>query len=125
MNNYYFSTKAVAVLQEPLPHASFHDATYLANWQRAVKSPQELDYMEKAARIVERMHARIFEMIEPGLRKNALVAEILHAGTLGTEEAGGDYAAIVPLLPSGPDAAAPHLTWDDRPLKAEIGRAPV
>src|SRR3546814_6377462 len=77
--------------------------------------------MEKAARIVERMHARIFELIEPGLRKNALVAEILHAGTLGTEEAGGDYAAIVPLLPSGPDAAAPHLTWDDRPLKAGEG----
>src|SRR3546814_7654810 len=77
--------------------------------------------METAARIVERMHARIFETVEPGLRKNELVADILHAGTLGTEDAGGDYAAIVPLLPSGPDAAAPHLTWDDRPFK--IGRA--
>src|SRR3546814_11291912 len=41
--------------------------------------------------------------------------------SLGTEEAGGDYAAIVPLLPSGPDAAAPHLTWYDRPLKAGEG----
>ena len=121
MDNYYFSAKAFAVLQERLPNAVFQDATYLVNWQRAVKSPQELDYMEKAARIVERMHARIFEVIEPGLRKNALVAEILHAGALGTEETGGDYAAIVPLLPSGPDAAAPHLTWDDRPLKAGEG----
>jgi ectoine hydrolase len=121
MDNYYFSAKAFAVLQERLPNAGFHDATYLVNWQRAVKSPQELAYMETAARIVERMHARIFETIEPGLRKNELVAEILHAGTLGTEEAGGDYAAIVPLLPSGPDAAAPHLTWDDRPFKAGEG----
>ncbi len=121
MDNYYFSAMAFAVLQERLPNATFRDATYLVNWQRAVKSPQELDYMEKAARIVERMHARIFETIEPGLRKNALVAEILHAGALGTEEAGGDYAAIVPLLPSGPDAAAPHLTWDDRPLKSGEG----
>src|SRR3546814_10069168 len=77
--------------------------------------------METAARIVERMHARIFETVEPGLRKNELVADILHAGTLGTEDAGGDYAAIVPLLPSGPDAAAPHLTWDDRPFRAGEG----
>jgi ectoine hydrolase len=121
MDNYYFSAKAYEVLQTGLPNAAFRDATYLVNWQRAVKSPQELDYMEKAARIVERMHARIFEVIEPGLRKNALVAEILHAGALGTDEIGGDYAAIVPLLPSGPDAAAPHLTWDDRPLKSGEG----
>src|SRR3546814_19565497 len=80
MDNYYFSAKAFAVLQERLPNAGFHDATYLANWQRAVKSPQELDYMEKAARIVERMHARLFELIEPGLRQNALVAESLQIG---------------------------------------------
>jgi len=121
MDNYYFSAKAFATLQEELPNAAFSDATGLVNWQRAVKSPQELAYMEQAARIVEGMHARIFEKIEPGLRKNALVAEILHAGALGTEDAGGDYAAIVPLLPSGPDAAAPHLTWDDRPLKTGEG----
>jgi ectoine hydrolase len=121
MDNYYFSAKAYAVLQERLPDARFQDATALVNWQRAVKSPQEIAYMEKAARIVERMHARIFEVIEPGMRKNELVAEILHTGTFGTEDAGGDYAAIVPLLPSGAEAAAPHLTWDDRPLASGEG----
>ena len=31
--------------------------------------------------------------------------------------AGRDYAAIVPLLPSGEAAAAPHLTWDDQPMQ--------
>ena len=121
MDNYYFSAAAFATLQKELPNATFRDATGLVNWQRAVKSPQELTYMEHAARIVERMHERIFEKIEPGMRKNALVAEILHAGALGTEDFGGDYPAIVPLLPSGPDAAAPHLTWDDRPLKSGEG----
>ncbi len=121
MDNYYFSAAAFATLQQGLPNATFRDATYLVNWQRAVKSPQELTYMEQAARIVERMHERIFEKIEPGMRKNDLVAEILHAGARGTEETGGDYPAIVPLLPSGPDAAAPHLTWDDRPLKSGEG----
>jgi ectoine hydrolase len=30
----------------------------------------------------------------------------------------GDYPAIVPLLPSGKDASAPHLTWNGRPMEA-------
>ena len=33
-------------------------------------------YMRRAARIVEAMHARIVEMVEPGMRKCDLVAEI-------------------------------------------------
>jgi ectoine hydrolase len=121
MDNYYFSAAAFASLQTHLPNARFKDATALVNWQRAVKSPTELSYMRVAARIVEAMHARITETIEPGMRKNDLVAEILDAGIRGVEGFGGDYAAIVPLLPSGADAAAPHLTWDDRPMKADEG----
>jgi ectoine hydrolase len=117
MDNYYFSAAAYAALVKGLPDARFADATALVNWQRAVKSPQELAYMREAARIVEAMHARIAEMAEPGLRKCDLVAEILATGARGTPEAGGDYAAIVPLLPSGAEAAAPHLTWDERPLR--------
>ena len=121
MDNYYFSAAAFASLQRGLPNARFKDATALVNWRRAVKSPAELDYMRKAGRIVEAMHARIVEKIEPGMRKNDLVAEILDAGVRGVDGFGGDYPAIVPLLPSGADAAAPHLTWDDRPMKSGEG----
>jgi ectoine hydrolase len=116
MDNYWFSAAAYASLQRHLPDARFGDATALVNWQRAVKSPRELDYMRTAARIVEKMHARILEVAEPGRRKNEIVAEILKTGTVGLPEAGGDYPAIVPLMPTGVDASAPHLTWDDRPL---------
>jgi ectoine hydrolase len=121
MDNYYFSAAAFASLQRHLPNARFRDATALVNWRRAVKSPTELDYMRKAGKIVEAMHTRIAETIEPGMRKNDLVAEIYDASLRGVDGIGGDYAAIVPLLPSGPDAAAPHLTWDDRPLKKGEG----
>ena len=121
MDNYYFSAAAFASLQRHLPNARFGDATALVNWQRAVKSPKELEYMRVAGRIVETMHARIVETIEPGIRKNDLVAEIFDAGIRGVEGFGGDYAAIVPLLPSGSDAAAPHLTWDDKPMKTGEG----
>jgi ectoine hydrolase len=91
------------------------------NWQRAVKSPQEITYMRNAARIVEAMHARIVDKIEVGMRKCDLVAEIYDAGIRGTPEIGGDYPAIVPLLPSGRDASAPHLTWDDKPMQSGMG----
>lgn len=123
MDNYWFSAAAFASLTKNLPNARFSDATALVNWQRAVKSPQELEYMRRAARFVERMQARIMEKAEPGLRKCDLVAEIYDAGLRYDADigAGGDYPAIVPLLPSGQDAAAPHLTWDDRPLKAGEG----
>ncbi|MBT6094860.1 MAG: ectoine hydrolase DoeA [Rhodospirillaceae bacterium] len=118
MDNYYYSAAAHAALVAGLPNARFSDATALVNWQRAVKSPQELEYMRRAARIVEAMHTRILETVEPGLRKNELVAEIYHAAITGADGHGGDYAAIVPVVPSGADASAPHLTWDDKPMRA-------
>ncbi len=124
MENYYYSARAHAVLTgergvEPA------DATGLVNRLRAVKSPAEIALMRRAARIVERMHARIREIVEPGVRRNEVAAEIMRVGILGAEENGvrfgGDYPAIVPLMPSGADAAAAHLTWDDRPFEAGAG----
>lgn len=119
--NYYFSAACLETLERCLPNAVLKDATALVNWQRAVKSEQELTYLRRAARIVEAMHARVFELIEPGLPKNELVAEIYATGIRGAEGHWGDYPSLVPLLPSGSDAAAPHLTWDDRPFKAGEG----
>ncbi len=118
MDNYYYSAAAHATLTQHLGQVRFVDATGLVNWQRAVKSPAEIAFMRRAGAIVEKMHERILDKVEPGLRKNELVAEILHAGAMGTAEFGGDYPAIVPMLPSGADASAAHLTWDDKPMRA-------
>ena len=124
MENYYYSARAHAVLSAELK-SEIRDSTALVNWQRAVKSETEITYMRRAARIVERMHARILELMEPGLPKNQLVGEIYRMGVLGAEGEdgpfGGDYPAIVPLLPTGKDASAPHLTWDDRPFERDAG----
>ena len=117
MENYYFSAAAYQSLQAHLPRATLIDATALVNWQRIIKSDQELNYMRSAARIVEHMHSRIYEIIEPGLAKNELAAEILYAGIKGKDEHWGDYPAILPLLPTGMDATAAHLTWDNSILK--------
>jgi len=121
MDNYYFSAAAYASLVKNLPNVTFKDTTGLVNWRRAIKSVTEIDYMRKAGRIVDAMHARIFEMIEPGLKKNELAAEIYRTGINGVDGFGGDYPAIVPLLPSGEDASASHLTWNDLPMKSGEG----
>jgi ectoine hydrolase len=117
MDNYYYSARAHDTLKTKLPKATFMDATALVNWERAVKSEREIEYMERAARIVEEMHVRILEVAVPGMRKNDLVAEIYATGIRGAQGFWGDYPAIVPMAPSGMDATAPHLTWDDRPMQ--------
>jgi len=121
LDNYYYSAAAHQHLCAGLPDAEVLDATALVNWQRGVKSDRELEYMRRGARIVERMHARIRDVIQPGMRKCDLVAEIYATGISGTEEFGGDYPAFVPMMPTGADASAPHLTWDDKPLKVGEG----
>lgn len=121
MDNYYFSAKAYTTMLAELPDATLVDATALVNWQRGIKSDEELAFMRKAARISEKLIDGVLERVEPGLPKNELVAEIQADAIRGVDGDWGDYAAIVPLLPSGADASAPHLTWDGRPF--ETGEA--
>ncbi len=118
MENYYFSAAAYQSLLKHLPDAALIDATALVNWQRLIKSEQEIEYMRGAARIVEAMHEHIYQIIEPGMKKSDLAAEIFATGIRGVDEYWGDYPAIVPLLPTGIDATAAHLTWDDSLLRA-------
>ena len=121
MENYYYSAKAHAVLLAELPNATFVDATALVNWQRAEKSDEEIGFIRKAASISEKITRLALERAEPGMKKNELVGDIVQAGFYGVGEAWGDYPAIVPLTPSGPDASAPHLTWNGNELKRGEG----
>lgn len=121
LENYYFTAKAFLTLQQELPDAFFVDATALVNWQRTVKSDEEISHMRKAARISEKIIDGIVERVEPGVRKHELVAQIYEDALRGVGEDWGDYPAIVPLLPSGSDAAASHLTWDGRVFEKNTG----
>ncbi|MBS1265523.1 MAG: Ectoine hydrolase [Acidimicrobiaceae bacterium] len=121
LDNYYYSAAADRALRSTLGRDDLVDATGLVNWQRAVKSPRELEYMRIAGSILEAVFERVRETIRPGIRKSDLVAEIYHTMIGGTSKHGGDYPAIVPLLPTGADAAASHLTWNDLPMERGAG----
>ena len=119
MENYYYSAKAHQVLGAALPNAVLVDATALVNWQRLVKSEEEVAFIRKAARISDKVITTALERAEPGVRKNDLVADILHAGITGVDDDWGDYPAIMPLTPSGLDATAAHLTWNGDAMRAD------
>lgn len=118
MENYYYSAKAHAVLTNELPQAELRDATALVNWQRLVKSADEISFIRKAARISEKVMQVALDRAAPGMRKNDLVADIMHAGITGVGDDWGDYPAIVPLTPSGLDATAAHLTWNGDKMRS-------
>jgi len=113
MDSYYFTPLAYEALKASLPNARWADANLLVNWVRAIKSPAELRYMSQAARIMERVMAVAIEEVEPGARQCDAVAKIYQAQIAGTPEFGGDYAAFVPMLPTGVGTSTPHLTWSD------------
>ena len=117
MDSFHFTGKSLESLRESLPRAQLVDATSFVNWRRAVKSDEELAFMRKAGRISEKIIRGIMDRVEPGMPKSDLVAEIYRDGIQGVDGAWGDYPAIVPLLPSGREASATHLTWDGKPFK--------
>ena len=111
-DNYYFSARAAETLYGCLSNSRFVDATGLVNWQRAVKSEQEIEYMQKAGKVIEKVYADIIEFAEPGIKKSELVSKIYASSILGTDDNYGDYPSIVPLIGTGIESAACHMTWD-------------
>jgi Xaa-Pro dipeptidase len=118
MDTYYFTAKSMLQLQNGLPSAKFSDVTGLVNYVRIIKSESEINYMKKAARIVEKAMQAGINAIREGVRECDAVAKIYEAQIRGTESFGGDYPAIVPLLPSGEKTSTPHLTWTDDRYKS-------
>lgn len=117
MDTYYYTAKCQERLVFGLPNASFKDGTNLVNWVKIIKSETELGYMRKAARIVENAMQAAVDSIAEGVRQCDAAADVYHAQITGTKEYGGDYASIVPLMPSGIRTSTPHLSWTDEPYR--------
>ncbi|WP_440764039.1 M24 family metallopeptidase [Natronorubrum sp. DTA7] len=117
MDAAYFTAKSYTRLQQNLPDAEFEDATLLVSWVRIKKSEQELEYMREAARISENAMQAGIDAIGEGVPEYEAAAAIYEQLIRGTDEYGGDYPSIVPLMPSGDHTDTPHLTWTDRPFE--------
>ncbi|HCS56484.1 MAG TPA: creatinase [Gordonia polyisoprenivorans] len=117
MDSHFFSPKAYRALVNAIPEWTLVDSFELVNWVRLVKSPAEIQLMRNAAIVCNRAMTAAVETIDVGVRQCDVAAAITQAQISGTPEIGGDYTAIVPMLPAGESADTPHLTWNDQPLK--------
>ena len=111
LDSHFFSPKAYLSLLNALPEWTFVDSHELVNWVRVVKSPAEIELMRIAADVCTAAMNVAIDNIRVGARQNDVAAEISRAQIAGTPEHGGDYPAIVPMMPMGAAADAPHLTW--------------
>ena len=116
MDSHFYSPRGYLALQDQLKRATLLDSHELVNWVRVIKSEREQAKLRGAGQIAQRVMETAIEQIIPGRRQCDVVAEIQHAQALGSQYLGGDYPAIVPMLPTGVTSGTPHLTWSDLPL---------
>lgn len=123
MDSHFFSPKGYRALVNALPEWTLVDCFELVNWVRSVKSPAELALMRQAARICNGAMEAAVASIAVGVRQCDAAAAISQAQITGVDGTGGDYPAIVPMLPTGEAADTPHLTWSEDRFQA--GQAAV
>jgi len=114
MDQFYFTHKTYEILNKRFPKANFIDADLLVAMVRQIKSDAEIEMMKKAGKIAEKVMRIGIDELEVGKRECDVAAEISKAQIAGTDEIGGDYPAIVPLMPAGDGIDAPHRTWSER-----------
>ena len=112
MDGYWFNARMYLTLLEELPRARLMDGTNLVNWLRVVKSSAEIDYMQQAAQICERVMQAAIDAIDVGVWEKDATARVSAAQIAGTEVFGGSSPAIFPIMPSAERTATAHLTFD-------------
>lgn len=108
---YYFTAHWYRSLEKCLPNAEFIDATSLVNWVRGQKSAKEIEYMQLAARIVEKTMYNAIERINEGVRECHVAAEVYADLVRGTGVFGGEYPSLAPIMPAGERTAGAHFSW--------------
>ena len=116
LDGYYLSPRAYLSLQRGVGHARLVDCQELVNWVRVVKTPAEQEQLREAGTVTDAVMRTALSGVAAGRRQCDVVAEILAAQARGVDAIGGDYPAIVPMLPTGETAGTPHLTWSDAAL---------
>lgn len=120
MDAHYYTARCHLHLTKGLPEATFSNNGDLVNWARLIKSETEVKLMRDAGRICTHAMNRAVEVMKPGVPQQNVIAAIYEAQTIGVPGAGGDYAAICPLMPVGEGTSTPHLTWTDKPLPDDV-----
>lgn len=86
------------------PDATWEDCSYVVPEARLIKTPAELEYQRQAAQIADAAMLATIEAVRPGISELELAG--IAAAALGA--AGGEHAAIPPMVVSGERSALVH-----------------
>ena len=84
-----------------------HDGAGIVEKLRAVKSPLEIEKLERAASYVDAGMRAGLAAVKVGATDNDLVAAMMHAAI----SAGSEYMGMEPLVSVGARTGVPHGTW--------------
>lgn len=94
---------------------ALHDGARIVERLRAVKSPLEIEKLERAAGYVDAGMRAGTAALRVGASENDLVAAMMGAA-IG---AGSEYVGMEPLVSVGPRTGVPHGTWRRRRIAAD------
>ncbi len=100
-------------LQAFAPDMRLVDASALLAELRIVKDEDEIQAMRRAARVIETSLDDVFRQVRPGVTEKQLATE----WQLSMSRCGADTIPEEPIVASGPNSAAPHITSSDRQLQ--------
>ncbi|WP_404294932.1 M24 family metallopeptidase (plasmid) [Microvirga sp. RSM25] len=112
-NSVFFPVSAYETLRAALPGSSFLNGSAVLEKSRAIKSPQEIAYIRRAAEALSAGFRAAHEAARPGRTENDVAAAFHHAAI----SAGSEYMGGPPYIAAGPRTALPHATWAGRRIE--------
>jgi Xaa-Pro aminopeptidase len=100
-------------IRQSLPHVKFASATDVMQEVRAVKSAEEVAFIEKAAEIIGKAVEVLIAHSKPGVRENELIAEMLRE----IVRQGGEPITMLLFGTGGPEVPWAQRVFTTRTLK--------
>jgi Xaa-Pro dipeptidase len=112
--SWFLTVRNMEHLQAVMPKVNFKDCSGVVEEVRAVKSPQEVEYIRKAAKITERAMAAGIAATRVGASEEDIAAAVWPELVRG-----GEYPCFAPFITSGYRTFLTHATWSARRVEKD------
>ena len=116
-SSWFLTSRDYMRLTSVLPDATFVDCPGLVEQGRKIKSPQELEYMRHAGRVVDAAMMAAIYSTRAGAIENEVAAEVHKAQIL----AGSEHTGLPLFVNSGPRSNMMYATWYRRTIQRNEG----
>jgi Xaa-Pro dipeptidase len=112
-NAWFISISQYLQLKGALSDAKVVDGSGSIESLRLIKSPQEIEYIRRAARVAEKGMQAGMEAIREGVTEDDIAAAVHYEVVRN----GGEYMSLPPFICSGYRSGLAHATWGGRKIK--------